>query len=176
MVVEETRKLPVGTGLEPDRAIGPLISGRHRERVEGLIAGGDLGRRDGSTGGKRARPARATSSSRRCSATSRRMAAFADEVFGPVFALTSFDQLDDAIAPANATRYGLAAYVFTNDSRGDARVRAARVRHDRRQRVVAAGDRGAVRGPQGQRARPRVRARRMLDNLETKLVSFGGLT
>src|SRR5439155_11848474 len=41
--------------------------------------------------------------------------AFADEVFGPVFAMTAFDQLDAAIAAANSTRYGLAAYVFTND-------------------------------------------------------------
>jgi acyl-CoA reductase-like NAD-dependent aldehyde dehydrogenase len=29
--------------------------------------------------------------------------------------MTSFDQLDEAIAAANSTRYGLAAYVFTND-------------------------------------------------------------
>jgi acyl-CoA reductase-like NAD-dependent aldehyde dehydrogenase len=41
--------------------------------------------------------------------------AFADEVFGPLFAMTSFERIDAAIDAANATRYGLAAYVFTSD-------------------------------------------------------------
>ena len=40
---------------------------------------------------------------------------FAEEVFGPVFAVSAFDRLEDAVARANATRYGLAAYVFTRD-------------------------------------------------------------
>ena len=43
------------------------------------------------------------------------MPAFAEEMFGPLFAITSFDQLDEAIARRTRTRYGLAAYVFTND-------------------------------------------------------------
>jgi len=36
------------------------------------------------------------------------------EIFGPVLPLFSFDGLDDALAKANDTEYGLAAYVFTN--------------------------------------------------------------
>jgi succinate-semialdehyde dehydrogenase/glutarate-semialdehyde dehydrogenase len=40
---------------------------------------------------------------------------FAEEVFGPLFVMTPFQKLDEAIAAANSTRYGLAAYVFTND-------------------------------------------------------------
>ncbi|HUQ03766.1 MAG TPA: NAD-dependent succinate-semialdehyde dehydrogenase [Kofleriaceae bacterium] len=115
VVVEETRKLPVGSGLDAATRIGPLISARHRERVEGLIAAAT---RDGArvrTGGTRpARPGyflEPTVLGDVPPATP----AFADEVFGPLFAMTSFEQLDDAIAAANATRYGLAAYVFTND-------------------------------------------------------------
>ena len=38
-----------------------------------------------------------------------------EELFGPVMPVTSFDDLDEAIALANDTSYGLAAYVFTND-------------------------------------------------------------
>jgi acyl-CoA reductase-like NAD-dependent aldehyde dehydrogenase len=37
------------------------------------------------------------------------------EVFGPVLAITSFDSIDEAIAIANGTEYGLSASVWTND-------------------------------------------------------------
>ena len=37
-----------------------------------------------------------------------------NEIFGPILPLFSFDDLDDAIAKANDTEYGLAAYIFTN--------------------------------------------------------------
>ena len=37
-----------------------------------------------------------------------------NEVFGPVVAVAAYDALDDAIALANDTRYGLQAAIFTN--------------------------------------------------------------
>ncbi len=44
-----------------------------------------------------------------------RMKIMTDEPFAPVMPLLDFSKLDDVIAAANATPYGLAAYVFTND-------------------------------------------------------------
>jgi succinate-semialdehyde dehydrogenase/glutarate-semialdehyde dehydrogenase len=38
-----------------------------------------------------------------------------EEVFGPVAPVTSFATLDEAVALANDTEYGLAAYAFTRD-------------------------------------------------------------
>jgi delta 1-pyrroline-5-carboxylate dehydrogenase len=38
-----------------------------------------------------------------------------EEVFGPVLAATPFNDLDDAIALANDSPYGLAAHVFTQN-------------------------------------------------------------
>src|SRR5205085_11766868 len=38
-----------------------------------------------------------------------------EEPFAPVMPVLDFSKLDDVIAAANNTRYGLAAYVFTND-------------------------------------------------------------
>jgi aldehyde dehydrogenase (NAD+) len=38
-----------------------------------------------------------------------------EEVFGPVLAVTPFDDEDEAVALANGTRYGLAGYVWTAD-------------------------------------------------------------
>ena len=40
---------------------------------------------------------------------------FQEEIFGPVAALTRFSSEDDAVERANATEYGLVAYLFTKD-------------------------------------------------------------
>ncbi len=40
---------------------------------------------------------------------------FRKEIFGPVMSVTPFDTLDEAIALANDTEYGLAAYAWTNN-------------------------------------------------------------
>jgi len=45
------------------------------------------------------------------------------EVFGPVVSIIVYDDLDDAIAQANDTRYGLQAAIFTGEL--DASLRAA---------------------------------------------------
>ncbi|HLL24875.1 MAG TPA: aldehyde dehydrogenase family protein, partial [Kofleriaceae bacterium] len=115
VVVEETRKLPVGAGLEPTTRIGPLISDRHRTRVEELIAQATSAGARVRTGGKR--PARKGYflEPTVLGGVESGMATFGEETFGPLFMMSTFDQLADAIAAANSTRYGLAAYVFTND-------------------------------------------------------------
>ena len=52
------------------------------------------------------------------------MRVFQEEIFGPVLVAMPFEDEADAIRLANATPYGLAAYVWTNDIR-----RAHRVAH-----------------------------------------------
>ncbi|HZT45244.1 MAG TPA: aldehyde dehydrogenase family protein [Gaiellaceae bacterium] len=47
-----------------------------------------------------------------------------EEVFGPVCTVSAYDSLDEAVALANATRYGLQAGIFTSDVK--AALRAAR--------------------------------------------------
>jgi acyl-CoA reductase-like NAD-dependent aldehyde dehydrogenase len=39
-----------------------------------------------------------------------------EEVFGPVFTVIEYDDIDDAVAIANDSRYGLTAAIFTNDA------------------------------------------------------------
>jgi aminomuconate-semialdehyde/2-hydroxymuconate-6-semialdehyde dehydrogenase len=51
-----------------------------------------------------------------------------EEVFGPVLSVFRFDSLDEVVARANATRYGLSSYIWTasiaNGMRFAERVRA----------------------------------------------------
>lgn len=115
VVIEETRKLPVGSGLDPATRVGPLISGRHRERVEALIGAATAAGAKIRAGGRRPASRGFFLEPTVLGDVDRTLPAFAEEVFGPLFMMTGFDQLDDAIAAANSTRYGLAAYVFTND-------------------------------------------------------------
>jgi acyl-CoA reductase-like NAD-dependent aldehyde dehydrogenase len=45
------------------------------------------------------------------------MPVFGEEIFGPVMPVIGFDEVEEALALANRTPYGLAAYVWTNDLR-----------------------------------------------------------
>ena len=57
-----------------------------------------------------------------------------EEIFGPVAPITTFQDRGEVVSAANATEYGLVAYVFTRDNaRSDPRVRGARLRHGRDQ-------------------------------------------
>jgi 5-carboxymethyl-2-hydroxymuconic-semialdehyde dehydrogenase len=53
------------------------------------------------------------------------MRIFQEEIFGPVVCVTPFDSEAEAIALANDTRYGLAAYIWTSSLQRAHRVAAA---------------------------------------------------
>jgi acyl-CoA reductase-like NAD-dependent aldehyde dehydrogenase len=104
--------LTVGDPADPATDVGPLITQAAADRVRGLIdaavaAGARLVTGGGGTGTLIA-PAIL------CDVTPS-MDVFASEVFGPLIAMTAFADLDEAIALANATEYGLQAAIFTRD-------------------------------------------------------------
>ncbi len=110
-----TDALVVGNGAEPGVQQGPLIDEGAVEKVEAMIAdavakGGQVvqgGRRHGN-GGTFFEPTVITG------ATSA-MKFATDEIFGPLSAVFKFTTEEEAIAAANATEYGLAAYAYTRD-------------------------------------------------------------
>ncbi|WP_313805482.1 aldehyde dehydrogenase family protein [Sphingobium sp.] len=104
-------------GPSADRAsqMGPLISERQRARVAGFVA-------RARSGGLEAVPLRAelpdggyyfAPTVLRDVPPDAEVAR--EEVFGPVLATAPFDDLDEAIALANGSPYGLAGHVFTRD-------------------------------------------------------------
>jgi len=114
-----TAAMRVGDPLDPDTQVGALISAEHMQKVLTLIA---RGRAQGArlvTGG-----ARLTSGAlgRGCfvaptvfDACHDEMDIVRQEIFGPVMSVLEFDTEEEAVARANATEFGLAAGVFTND-------------------------------------------------------------
>ena len=104
------------------------------------------------------------------------MAIVREEIFGPVMSVLAFDDEDEVIERANATEFGLAAGVFTNDlTRGAPRDRAAAGRHLLDQSLQRHADRAAVRGREdvGSRARERARRHRALHAAEERLRRHG---
>jgi succinate-semialdehyde dehydrogenase len=122
-VVPHVMGLKVGSGLDPESRIGPLINKRQRDRVEALVEGARSSGASVLTGGKRPSQHEKGFYFEPTVLASVRpdMALYHEEIFGPVLPVTSFSDVDEAVAQANATPYGLAAYVWTNDLRAAVR-------------------------------------------------------
>ena len=112
-------KLKLGNGLEPESNVGPLINARQRDRVEEMVAGARSVGAAVCVGGKRPadQPRGYFYEATVMTGVSHETSLFQNEIFGPVMPIASFADADQAIAQANSTRYGLAAYVWTNDLR-----------------------------------------------------------
>jgi succinate-semialdehyde dehydrogenase / glutarate-semialdehyde dehydrogenase len=115
--VEEAKKLKLGNGLEEGVVIGPMFEKKAMDGTQALI---DDAKRKGAkilTGGKKSdkfskgyffEPTV-------LSGLTPDAKILTEEPFAPVMPVLDFSKLDDVIAAANNTCYGLAAYVFTND-------------------------------------------------------------
>ena len=105
----------MGDGLAEDTTIGPLINGRALAKVEALVAEGVAkGARLLAGGGVLPGPGFFHAPSLVAGVTPA-MGLFREEIFGPVAAITPFADEAEAVALANDTEAGLAAYVYTAD-------------------------------------------------------------
>ncbi len=113
--------LRVGDPGDEETDVGPLISVQERDRVlnwiEEAVAGGGTLLAGGSLAGELIRPTVVESPPAEARLS-------CDEAFGPVCTLQQYDTLDEAIALANDTRYGLQAGIFTSDLRSALRAGA----------------------------------------------------
>ncbi|MCR2810461.1 MULTISPECIES: 5-carboxymethyl-2-hydroxymuconate semialdehyde dehydrogenase [unclassified Microbacterium] len=112
----QASRVIVGYPHDPKTEVGALVHPEHYDKVMGyvelgksegrLVAGG--GRPEGFETGNFVAPtvfADVPADAR----------IFQEEIFGPVVAITPFDTDEEALALANSTKYGLAAYVWTSD-------------------------------------------------------------
>ncbi|SOZ10684.1 aldehyde dehydrogenase family protein [Cupriavidus taiwanensis] len=125
----------VGDPSDPETRMGPISNRGQYDKVQRLIgvgieegarlAAGGLGRPDGLARGFYARPTVFAD-------VRNDMTIAREEIFGPVLCLLPYDSEDDAVAIANDTDFGLAAYIASSDPararRLAARLRAGNVR------------------------------------------------
>ena len=117
-ITARAKKLRLGNGLEQESQVGPLINARQRDRVEALVASAGSGVQVRSGGRRPEAMAKGFFYEPTVlTGVTPEMPLYQEEIFGPVLPLTSFHDLDEAVALANSTPYGLAAYVWTNDLR-----------------------------------------------------------
>ncbi|HSV46587.1 MAG TPA: NAD-dependent succinate-semialdehyde dehydrogenase [Ramlibacter sp.] len=108
-------RLRVGEGTQEGVTIGPLVNAQALRKVTALV---DQAVGAGATIELAVSPPHAQGNfypPTVLTGISPAMALAQDEIFGPVAAVSIFEHEDEAVSLANATRYGLAAYVYTND-------------------------------------------------------------
>jgi len=112
-LVQHVETLVVGDPMDESTDVSALISTSERDRVEGWIDEAVGQGATVATGGRRnddgvLMPTVITGARHE-------MKVCAKEVFGPVVTITAYDTVDEAIALANDTEYGLQAAIFTSD-------------------------------------------------------------
>lgn len=114
-LTEAVAGLKVGPGDRDGVEIGPLIDEKAIEKVERMVAEALASGATALTGGKK-HPAGAQFYTPTVLANvTRDMRVNTEEIFGPVAPLIRFKSEDEAVAIANDTPFGLAAYFFTGD-------------------------------------------------------------
>jgi succinate-semialdehyde dehydrogenase/glutarate-semialdehyde dehydrogenase len=107
--------LVVGAGTDPATECGPMIDAKAVSKVHSLLQSAQADGATVLTGGSKPDGAGSFYTPTVVANVCRSSAIVKEEIFGPVASIIPFDDDDDAIALANDTEHGLAAYIFGAD-------------------------------------------------------------
>jgi succinate-semialdehyde dehydrogenase/glutarate-semialdehyde dehydrogenase len=114
-LAEAVAALKVGNGAEDGVSTGPLINSKAVDKVEGLVSDAVGKGARVVCGGKRHELGGSFYEPTILADVTPDMSIFSEEIFGPVAPLYRFKTEEEAIAMANDTIYGLAAYFYARD-------------------------------------------------------------
>jgi succinate-semialdehyde dehydrogenase len=117
------KSMKVGFGLDQGTEMGPMINATQRDNLEKLMAQAKADGAEVVTGGTRGEHAKGYFYQPTLIQPHHQSnPIFQQEIFGPVMPVVTFSSEEEAIQIANATEYGLASYLWTNDLKTSIRV------------------------------------------------------
>ncbi|ANX11070.1 aldehyde dehydrogenase family protein [Fictibacillus halophilus] len=114
-LVSHAKKIKQGPGLDPETTMGPLVSQEQHNRVLSYIQKGKDEGAELLSGGSVPFDKGYFVEPTIFADVDDKMTIAKEEIFGPVVAAMPFDDLDDVIARANDSEYGLAAGLWTEN-------------------------------------------------------------
>lgn len=117
LYVARMAALIVGSGLDADVDVGPLVNAETRDKVAAFVDDAVAKGARVELGGKRPDGKGFFYPPTVLTDVPDQADCLHDEIFGPVAAIQTFDDEEEIIARANDTEYGLVAYLFTGDLR-----------------------------------------------------------
>ncbi len=114
--VETSRAIRIGSGFHAQSQMGPLANERRREATERLIEQACGVGASVATGAERLGTQGFYYAPTVLTDVNAQVEAMQTEPFGPIALLLPFETLDEAIARANDTAFGLSAFAFTQSS------------------------------------------------------------
>ncbi|QRP21328.1 NAD-dependent succinate-semialdehyde dehydrogenase [Corynebacterium macginleyi] len=115
-LVAEFEKLKLGNGMDEGITCGPLIESKAVEHVASLVDDAAQKGATIATGGKRRDGVGYFYEPTVITNVSRETRVAQEEIFGPVAPIITFSTEEEALEIANDTEYGLASYVYTENS------------------------------------------------------------
>lgn len=118
LLTNRMRKLRVGPGIDPETDLGPLINKAGYRKVHELVTDAMEQGAEVVLGGVETVPPDSGPMfypPTLLSEVTRDMRCVKEEIFGPVIPLVRFESEEEVVIAANATEYGLAAYLFSMD-------------------------------------------------------------